>query len=689
MYQEKVEFYSSVYSDRLTIGICVIVLALSFYTALPATAAAGLFIAHNTPGFVATAKNLGTEDPSKRIEVSIWLNPHNRGDMDALAQDLYNPRSPNSRHWLKRSEIAARFAPTAAEARIVEDFFEMNNLQVVKVAPDNFYVRASGTVADVEKAFHVQLNNYQVGNQTLRANAGDPYIEGPVAVLVQAVSGLDNGAFQHSAQTILAPASGTRSDGTDLTRAMSAGDSSAFQTVCFPGTKTENYTTQGSYPKATYIGNAYSYGQSGCGYSPANLYAAYNLNGLYAEGHDGAGQTIVIIDWCGSPTLLDDANAFADKFGLPKLTASNFNVITYPGSTSCSGMWPIINLDVEWTHAIAPGANLDLLLPASPSYQDTDEAIYDAINYGWGNVVSGSFYTAEFFVGEAEADKENLISEIAAIEGIATNFASGDSGQVAGHIAPIVNVPADLPYATGVGGVSLALNADNSIAFQTGWESYESFLTFTGQIKDPPLGEQFQGGSGGGASTFFTKPGFQKSVPGKYRQVPDIAWLADPWTGAVIVVSEPAQFPPQVWYVAGGTELATDMFSGLWAIANQEAGGALGQAAPYLYSMPSRTITDVVPYSPGSNVTAVIYESSAVTHSYNPAATLGVLEPQFGVFYSAMFDTPWEQNTTFAIGFGEDYNLKTKVGWDDVTGVGTPNAKAFADWFAPAAASKK
>jgi subtilase family serine protease len=97
---------------------------------------------------------------------------------------------------------------------------------------------------------------------------------------------------------------------------------------------------------------------------------------LYAEGYNGTGQTIVIIDWCGSPTILDDANAFSEKFGLPRLTSSNFNIISYPGASSCSGMWPIINLDVEWNHAIAPGANIDLVLPASSDFEDTDEAIY-------------------------------------------------------------------------------------------------------------------------------------------------------------------------------------------------------------------------------------------------------------------------------------------------------------------------
>jgi subtilase family serine protease len=660
---------------------------------LPAYAAEGQSIANNTPAYVSSAANLGAVDRSRTIVVSIWLQPHNRSRLDALARDLYDPNSPSYRHWLKNADIAAQFAPTTAEAQTVQNFFESNHLKVVSVGPNNFYVRAQGTVASVESAFQVQLNNYQVGSQILRSNAADPYIEGPAAALVQAVSGLDDGAFQHPTvlqPTGLAQGSSSIADQTKLPKTASAADSSSFETACFPGPKTEKHTTQGSYPKAIYQGNSYSSGSLGCGYSPSNIYAAYNLNGLYAEGYNGAGQTIVIIDACGSPTITDDANTFSKKFGLPKLTASNFSIINYPGPSTCEGYFPGIEADVEWTHAIAPGASLDLLVPPTELSEDLDEAILYAVNYQLGNVISGSYYTPEFFVGETEANKENLISEIAAVEGIATNFAGGEF--VALDLPWPVNVPADLPYATGVGGVSLALNSDDSIAFQTAWESHASVLLESGAIYDPahvpPSSDGFLFGGTGGPSAFFRKPWFQKGVPGKYRQEPDIAWLADPFTGGVIMVTDPAQYPPQIWYGDGGTELATPMFSALWAIANQEARTPLGQAAPYLYSMTSTTITDIVPYSSADNVTAVVQESSSSSQRFGPAATLFVQEPKFGSkFYSALWDNPdGAEDTTWVLSFGQDYFFKAKVGWDEVTGVGVPSdAKAFADWFAPPA----
>jgi subtilase family serine protease len=692
---KRISFHRCSSDDLPVRWLCNVVLFSAVLTTmvLPVRAADGQFIPNNTPAYVASAKNLGAADPSQTIEVSIWLNPHNRAALDALASSLYNPKSSNYRHWLKSSDIASRFAPPAAEAKTVQDFFESNSLKVVSVGPNNFYVRARGTVADVESAFHVQLNNYQVDSKVLVANASDPYVTGPAAALVQAVSGLDSGGFEHPLDLRPASLSPTTPFGPkNLGRAASAADATFFQSVCFTGPKTENHTTYGTYPKATYKGNGYYSPTPGCGYSPSNIYGAYNLNGLYAEGYNGTGQTVVIIDWCGSPTIRQDANVFSKRFGLPALTASNFNIINVGGPSACSGVDMEINLDVEWSHAIAPGAKIDLVVPPTADFEDVDEAVYYAANYGLGNVISGSYASPEFFVSQAELSKENLISEIAAVLGIATNFASGDSATyLTDHIPLTVSVPADLPYATGVGGVSLALNSDNSIAFQTGWESQVSVLVDAGVIYDPPRPLNFygfDGGAGGGPSAFFAKPPFQKGVPGKYRQVPDVSWLADPFTGGVVLISEPNQLPEQIWYAVGGTSLSTPMFSALWAIANQEAGTALGQAAPYLYSMPSTTITDIVPYLPGHDVTAVIQDSSTVTHSYNPSETLEVVEPLFGEFYSAIWDDPAAENTALTVSFGQNYYLKVGVGWDDVTGVGTPNAQAFADWFAPTAAKK-
>jgi subtilase family serine protease len=724
MQERKAAFYCSSHFDNIKkIRLSFVVMTLIGCAALAANAADGRLVAHNTPGYVATAKNLGAEDPSKTIEVSVWLNPHNRGGMDALARQLYDRTSPNYRHFLTRSQFAERFAPTAEEAKTVQQFFESHNLKVVTVGGDNFFVRARGTVSDVETAFHVQLNNYQVRNKTIRANSSDPYVEGAAAPLVKSVSGLDTGGYEHPVVEQPTSLPG-KSPGASPAAVTSA---DFFSSQCFTEVVTEKLSTNnvGELPIGTYHGNLLNLEtntSAGCAYTPGPLQTAYNLTGLYTEGFDGTGQTIVILDWCGSPTIQSDANAFSAKFGLPLLTSSNFSIIPVPTVSACEAPTPEINIDVEWAHAVAPGANIDLVVPTTGSFQDVNEGEYYAVNYGLGNVISGSYGSLESETAQSELDNENFISEIAAISGISTDFSSGDDGDFSEFGIPAsVSAPADSPWATAVGGVSLALNPDNSIAWQAGWGTNEALLTVEGFIADPPEPDGFVFGTGGGPSdcavqeiegtppdTFiacvagFPKPAFQAALPGKYRQLPDISWLADPFTGVAILISEPGQVPEQVWQVYGGTSLACPMFSALWAIANQEAGTPLGQAAQYVYSLPAGAITDVVPFGTSTNVTASIQEPTT-TNKYTSGEVLGGATP--GKFVSAIWNYPYDEDTLIVVSFGTDCStlpgtdfdgnscntpaaLHTNVGWDNVTGVGTPNAQAFADSFNPTAAVK-
>ncbi len=646
----------------------------------------GQFIANNTPRFAAIAKNLGPADSFTIIDVSIWLNLHNRSELDSLAKELYNRESNNYRQWLDRADFAARFGPTAQEARAVQDFFTAHNLRIVAVGPDNFFVRARGTVGDVQKAFHVGIAQFDVNGKIYRGNTADPYVEGPAGALVQAVYGLDNLEFKHPLVTRTSRSLGKPTPPTGFESAAANADPDFFTANCFTGPETQTYTTGGGFPIATYTGNGYNGTQNifGCGYTPPEIHTAYNLTGLYTEGFDGTGQTIVIIDWCGSPTITADANAFSARFGLPVLNASNFKIINTAPS-ACASPDPEINIDVEWAHAIAPGAAIDLVVPPSASFQDVDIAELYAVANGLGNVISGSYGSEERLTPTAVLTEENLINQVAAVLGISANFSSGDEGDFTLDIGPpnfpaSVSAPADSPYATAIGGVSLALKSNNKIDFQTGWGNNETLLISGGTIFIPPLNFGFYAGSGGGPSAFFSKPPYQSSLPGTQRELPDISWLADPFTGGVIAITETGVFPPLVWTVYGGTSLACPMFSALWAIANQEAGTRLGQAAPYLYSMPTGTIADVVPVSSATNVTANIQEAPTLTINYTAAQVAAPLV-NTTQFYSALWNPPLYQDTAYVISFGTDSGLTTAVGWDNVTGVGTPNGKAFADFF--------
>jgi subtilase family serine protease len=711
------------------------------FAVVPTAFAASQVIAHNTPPYVSASTYVKAENPATIMDVTVWLNTRDRAAMDALAQELYDSRSPNYHRWLSRQEIAERFAPTARDLATVRQFLQSQGLQIVTADKENFFVRVRGTAGDVEKAFQVRLNDYKVHGSLVRANDRDPSVAGAAAPLVRAISGLDTAVYTHPV-VLRSTALAGRSSGASLpvaagpllAAAAATAQSSFYSSNCFTAaTQALSTNGDGELPTATYSGEQLhleTLTSPGCAYTPAPIQTAYHLKQLYAEGYTGKGQTIVIVDWCGSSTIESDANAFAQKFGLPKLDASNFQIIYTPTPSECiQENQTEINLDVEWAHAVAPGADIVLLVPPSASLQDVDEADFYAVNYGLGNVVSGSFGSPEAQTPASYLDTENLIAEIAALSGISTNFSSGDYGDYVPYLpAPTVTAPADSPWATGVGGVSLALNADDSIAWQSGWGTDLTMVYTNGTVQDPPasgaLGLDF--GSGGGPSKCasqtvsggnivclggFPKPAFQSKLPGKVRMVPDVSWLADPFTGVAIAITIPGQEPAQVWEVVGGTSLACPMFSALWAIANQAAGAPLGQAAQYLYSMPAATLTDVVPAAGPHNVAGTVTDASGTKH-YTSAQILGSQAPA-GTFASAFanFLSNNGENSPFSsatdvISFGTDCSavpanqqsgtpctsataLHTAVGWDDVTGVGTPNAQAFVDYFIPGASTPR
>jgi subtilase family serine protease len=660
----------------------------------------GITIPNNRPKFTAAARNLGPVESSSQMEVSIWLKPHNQAGLDALARDLYDPRSANYRHWLTRAEFAARYAPTAAEAQTVRDFFAANGMTTVTTGPNNFYVRARGTAAAVASAFRVSLNNYEVNGKVIRGNSEDPFVAGEAAPLVASISGLDNMEYTHpiagrstiqsTPMAVLPPTAPKEGARTLLAgvqpEASGAGTSLAFNPRCLFGQTAQTFTSSGTLPIASYAGNQYTPAAAGCGYTPANVRTAYNLNGLYAEGFDGTGQTVAILDWCGSPNVTSDANAFSAQFGLPQLTTANFNIIYTPTPSTCQAPSPEINMDVEWVHAIAPGAKIALVVPPSASFQDIDQGLFYAVNYQVGNVISGSYGSEEVFTPTSILLTEEFITETAAVLGISANFSSGDAGDFTNDMPyaypASVSVPAASPYATAVGGVSVVLNTDSSLAWQWGWGTNENFLVKQGTVTDPPSGTgYFNFGSGGGPSTFFVKPAFQSKLPGTGRQLPDISWIGDPFTGVYVAISSAAT-PAQVQYeVYAGTSLACPMFSALWAIANQAAGTPLGQAAPYLYTMPASTITDILPVGFKSNVTGTVQDSAGKT-TYTANQLAAPLEGTTA-YVSTLWDDPSLPNTAILITFGTDTGLTVTKGWDNVTGVGVPNAKTFADFFRP------
>jgi subtilase family serine protease len=610
---------------------------------------------------------------------------------------MYDRNSPNYHHFLTLKQYKERFAPRAEDMAVVQQHLAAHNLQVVATDKLNHYVTARGTIADVERATGVQINRVLLNGEEHRMPNREAVLPEAVGQKVYAVQGLTDASYQNYLAQQINPDTGNPVPPTPLSHVGPA--EQFFNANCLRGTQTEDFKTTPGGPYGIYSGARYGTNIADgppnlpyCGYTAPQVDKAYNLTPLYKQKLDGTGQTIAIVDAYGSNTITSDANLFAEINGLPALTSNNFTIIYPEGTTTCgtaciNGNWEIeTTLDVEWSHSVAPGADIALLLAADNSFTNLDLSVLYAIETELAPVISNSYGIGEIELEDffpSELTVENNLNETGAALGVSVNFSTGDSGDFSVALGvTTVSMPAASPYATGVGGTSLFLNPDHSMKLQTGWGNNETRIASYAPNPPviPPLQLGFIYGAGGGASGVWPKPAFQSSLPGSNRLLPDVSFLADPYTGVELVMTDPSSGEAEI-FVEGGTSLACPMFSALWAISTQAADAWMGQAAASLYSLPADAITDVVAADGPDNVTGTtkIPPNPAVFES---ADSLAAPLENTTEYVSTLFNglsTRW-----YVLTFGTDTSLTTGPGWDNVTGVGTPNGANFVAAFTPA-----
>lgn len=681
-------------TDRLHRGIALTALLLLAMSACLAFAATTYTISNNTPRLPSNARILGPENAAKSMTVTLWLKQHNKAELDALVKQMYQKGSPNYHKFLTRDQYNARFAPTAQDAAAVRTFLTSRGLKIVSTDKNNHFVSAQGRVGDVQNAFHVQISRVMVNGETRRMNLSDPMIEGAAGGLVSSVQGLNDRVYLPHSMRPVDPSTGKPFRGLPLA-SIGSPNGAFFAGNCLRSAQTHTFKTGGGNPRATYKGNRFGSDITSdvpnlppCGYSPAEVQSAYGLKALHKAGWTGKGQTIVIVDAFGSPTIRKDANTFSDFYGLPKLTANNFGIIKVGVATGCTpadGCNPAnwvgeTTLDVEWAHAVAPDANILLIAAKDNTFTNLDLAVFLAASNQLGSVISNSYGAPEVLIPGSELTVQDTNNELAAALGASANYSSGDNGDfgpASGGAFTSVETPSSSPFGTAVGGTSLFLNsAQTAIKLQTGWGNNETRIADVAPNPPviPPLDLGFVFGAGGGESGFFPKPAYQSSLSGTGRMVPDIGYLADPFTGVELIITDNSA-GGQVVEVIGGTSLACPMFSALWAIANQAAGQPLGLAAPVLYDLPSDAITDVIDETSSKNVTGTIYNPPAAPVPVSADDLAGPLENTTN-YVSAMYNSPFSTRW-FVLTFGTDTSLTTGPGWDNVTGLGTPNGQKF------------
>ncbi len=333
------------------------------------------------------------------------------------------------------------------------------------------------------------------------------------------------------------------------------------------------------------------------GYTPAQIRAAYGIDNVVFGSitGDGTGQTIAIVDAYDDPAFLDsndpnfsssDLAQFDQAFGLPNPPSftkynesgqtTNLPGTDPAGAGNLSGNWEMEEaLDIEWAHAIAPGASIDLVEASNDTNNaDLFKAVQTAASLPGVSVVSMSWGTPEYS-GEQAID--STFTTPAGHQGVTFIAASGDQGSPGYY-------PAYSPNVLAAGGTTLILSANNTIQSETAWS-----------------------GSGGGTSQYEPAPAYQQGFQStKQRTVPDVAWDADPNTGVAMFDSYDNTDNSGDWYEIGGTSVAAPSWSGLIAIANQgraiEKAGSLDgptQTLPAIYYAPSSDFNDITKGSNG------------------------------------------------------------------------------------------
>jgi subtilase family serine protease len=411
-------------------------------------------------------------------------------------------------------------------------------------------------------------------------------------------------------------------------------------------------------------------------FSPAPFQASYDLPALYAAGNKGQGVTIAVVDSFGSSTMAADLNNFDTQFGLQHLCGETgytcqpgdptFKTFCYGSCVNTKSMPPTSNspgteardlwvvevaLDVEWSHTVAPMANILLVtIPTAetlgvqgfPQMMDAEQYVID---HHMADVISQSFGASEldFGSGTAAMDQLRHAFKSAQTNNVTVFASSGDFGNsneaktpVGGSNSfpligvPNVSWPASDPLVSGVGGTYLCTDP----------------ITGTTVDSAPPSGQcplypgQREVGwvaAGGGFSAIFPKPSYQSTVPAgsntagnvnNTRMVPDVAMEASSRTGVLV-------YGAGSWFVVGGTSVASPTFAGVAAIADQVNGGRLGFLNPAFYKIlntPARYANDFFDVTTGNNDN---------------------------------FQSP------------QDVNFAATTGWDPVTGIGTPGASAL------------
>ncbi|WNI15457.1 S53 family peptidase [Actinacidiphila sp. ITFR-21] len=609
-------------------------------------------ISGTKPAWATAKADKGATADSSKVTVRVYLAGRDAKGLAAYAQAVSDPNSADYGKYLTPAQTQSRFGATKAQIAAVTDWLTSAGLKVT--GTNQSYLTVTGDVAAAEKTFGTQLHNYSKSGHTYRAPTGTASVPASLKGAVLTISGLDNAPKRASHDETLPPPEAAFVN------------SGPFST--YYGSNTDKKLPSAYGGKAPYTIK---------GYTGAQLRAAYG-----AGKYTGKGVTVAITDAYASPNIVGDSAKLAKDTGGQKYRKGQLTQVV-PGpdgyntveDCGASGWYGEESLDVEAVHAVAPDAKIVYVGAASCNDDDLLDSLALIVNDRLATIVTNSWGDVEANETSDTAAAYDQVFEKGAVEGIGFYFSSGDDGDsVIDEGVTDVNTPANSPWVTSVGGTSLAVGKNDTYKWETGWGTERAPLAADGKSWTGFPGP-FTSGAGGGTSRLYAQPFYQKGVvpnalalanggTTKMRVEPDIAAVADPNTG--FLVGETQTFPDGTVkyneYRLGGTSLASPVIAGVEALAQEARGGVpIGFANPAIYDkFGTSSYHDVTdhPLGQGQGIANVRVDFANTTD-----ASDGLI--------------------TSLRTFGVDSSLHATVGYDDVTGVGTPG-KTYVSSYKPA-----
>lgn len=529
-----------------------------------------------------SASDQGPASPTQRMErMTLLFAPtaEQQSALDQLLAEQQDPTSANYHKWLTPEEFADRFGISSQDINVLAAWLRSQGFTVDETARSRTWIAFSGIAAQVNAAFQTAIHNYFADGKMHYAAATEPSVPAAFAGVVTGIGALHN--FAPHARSVQAKPRLTSS----LT------------------------------------GNHFIV--------PGDFATIYDLQTLYDNGINGSGQTIAIM---GQTDLTTDSNpgrngtpgavvngqqqqydvvTFRNLAGLPALTSTNFQTVLVTGVTDPGVVTADANeanLDVEWSGAVAPNANLVYVIDNPTTSNGAFGSLEWAVSNVKANIFSISYGECE---PQASADKSALTTAAAqaAAQGQTIVAPSGDSGAAdCDSNSPAtqglaVDFPASIPTVTAVGGTEFSADSANganpSVAtpYWSGStnDTSASALAYIPETawNDFTITTPSLSASGGGVSTFFPQPTWQTGLGvATGRNVPDISFTASAEHDGYLVCSQSScvngyRDATTSFNAIGGTSAPTPSFAGILALIYQKLGDpSLGQGNfnPTLYA---------------------------------------------------------------------------------------------------------